>query len=402
MGRKLRVLIVEDNERDAALLVRELQRGGYDLAFTRVDTQDAMNAAIETQSWDLVVSDYSMPCFSAQAALALVKERALDLPFIIVSGTVGEEVAVEAMRAGAHDFMSKGKFTRLLPAIRRELQEAAGRAERRVIEHQLRDAKQREATERKRQDAELARHVAALERSNQELDDFAYIASHDLKEPLRGLSNNAKFLRDDYADKLDQDGVNRLLRLGYLSQRMEQLVNDLLYFSRLGRQDLAIQPTDLNAVIRDIEMMSETTLTERNVTIVIPRPLPPISCDTTRITEVFRNLISNAAKYNDNEAKRIEIGRLPTLETTHGTENDVFYVRDNGIGIAAEFHEDIFRIFKRLNAEDNDKKGTGVGLTFVRKIIERHGGRIWLNSVPGEGTTFYFTIGKGAACEAAA
>jgi signal transduction histidine kinase len=402
MGRKLRVLIVEDNERDAALLVRELQRGGYDLAFTVVDTQDAMNAAIETQSWDLVVSDYSMPCFSAQAALALVKERALDLPFIIVSGTVGEEVAVEAMRAGAHDFMSKGKFTRLLPAIRRELQEAAGRAERRVIEHQLRDAKQREATERKRQDAELARHVAALERSNQELDDFAYIASHDLKEPLRGLSNNAKFLRDDYADKLDQDGVNRLLRLGYLSQRMEQLVNDLLYFSRLGRQDLAIQPTDLNAVIRDIEMMSETTLTERNVTIVIPRPLPPISCDTTRITEVFRNLISNAAKYNDNEVKRIEIGRLATLETTHGTENDVFYVRDNGIGIAAEFHEDIFRIFKRLNAEDNDKKGTGVGLTFVRKIIERHGGRIWLNSVPGEGTTFYFTIGKGAACEAAA
>ena len=401
MGRKLRVLIVEDNERDAALLVRELQRGGYDLAFTRVDTQDAMNAAIETQSWDLVVCDYSMPSFSAQAALALVKERALDLPFIIVSGTVGEEVAVEAMRAGAHDFMSKGKFTRLLPAIRRELQEAAGRAERRVIEHQLRDAKQREATERKRQDAELARHVAALERSNQELDDFAYIASHDLKEPLRGLSNNAKFLRDDYADKLDQDGVNRLLRLGYLSQRMEQLVNDLLYFSRLGRQDLAIQPTDLNAVIRDIEMMSETTLTERNVTIVIPRPLPPISCDTTRITEVFRNLMTNAAKYNDNEVKRIEIGRLAKLETTHGTENDVFYVRDNGIGIAAEFHEDIFRIFKRLNAEDDDKKGTGVGLTFVRKIIERHGGRIWLNSVPGEGTTFYFTIGKGAACEAA-
>jgi signal transduction histidine kinase len=402
MGRKLRVLIVEDNERDAALLVRELQRGGYDLAFTVVDTQEAMNAAIETQSWDLVVSDYSMPCFSAQAALALITERALDLPFIIVSGTVGEEVAVEAMRAGAHDFMSKGKFTRLLPAIRRELQEAAGRAERRVIEHQLRDAKQREATERKRQDAELARHVAALERSNQELDDFAYIASHDLKEPLRGLSNNAKFLRDDYADKLDQDGVNRLLRLGYLSQRMEQLVNDLLYFSRLGRQDLAIQPTDLNAVIRDIEMMSETTFKERNVTIVIPRPLPPISCDTTRITEVFRNLMTNAAKYNDNEVKRIEIGRLPTLETTHGTENDVFYVRDNGIGIAAEFHEDIFRIFKRLNAEDDDKKGTGVGLTFVRKIIERHGGRIWLNSVPGEGTTFYFTIGKGAACEAAA
>jgi PAS domain S-box-containing protein len=260
----------------------------------------------------------------------------------------------------------------------------------------------RDITERKRYEAELTRHVGALERSNKELDDFAYIASHDLKEPLRGLFNNAKFLQEDYADKLDQEGVNRLLRLGYLCQRMEQLVNDLLYFSRLGRQDLAIQPTDLNAVIRDIELMSETTLKERHASIIVPRELPRISCDKTRITEVFRNLIVNAVKYNDNDVKHVEIGFLPTVETMHGTARDVFYVRDNGIGIDKEFYEEIFRIFKRLNAEDDDKKGTGVGLTFVRKIVERHGGRIWLESVPGEGTTFYFTIEQGAAYEAAA
>jgi signal transduction histidine kinase len=399
MGQKLRLLIVEDNERDAALLVRELQRGGYDLTFERVDTPDAMNAAIDRQSWDLVVSDYSMPCFGAQAALAVVKERAPELPFIIVSGAVGEEVAVDAMRAGAHDFMPKGKLTRLLPAIKRELKEAAGRAERKAIEQQLHYAKQKEAAERKRQDAEVARHVAALERSNKELDDFAYIASHDLKEPLRGLFNNARFLQEDYADKLDQEGVDRLARLGYLCQRMERLIDDLLYFSRLGRQDLAIQPTDLNAVIRDIEMMSETTLKERNVTIVIPRPLPPISCDTTRVTEVFRNLITNAAKYNDNEVKYVEVGYLDEVKTKGAVERQVFYVKDNGIGIPAEFYEDIFRIFKRLNAEDDSKKGTGVGLTFVRKIIERHGGRIWLDSAPGEGTTFYFTIGRGPLTE---
>jgi signal transduction histidine kinase len=402
MGQKLRVLIVEDNERDAALLVRELQRGGYDLTFERVDTPDAMNAALDKQSWDLVMSDYSMPGFSAQAALAVIKERAPDLPFIIISGAVGEEVAVDAMRAGAHDFMPKGRLTRLLPAIKRELKEAAGRAERKVIEQQLHQARQKEAIERKRQDAEVARYVAALERSNKELDDFAYIASHDLKEPLRGLFNNARFLQEDYADKLDQEGIDRLARLGYLCQRMEQLVNDLLYFARLGRQDLAIQPTDLNAVIRDIEMMSETTLRERNVTIVIPRPLPSISCDTTRITEVFRNLISNASKYNDNEVKYIEVGYLDEVQTKEGVERQVFYVKDNGIGISAEFYEDIFRIFKRLNAEDDSKKGTGVGLTFVRKIIDRHGGRIWLDSAPGEGTTFYFTIGQGVVSEAAA
>jgi two-component system, LuxR family, sensor kinase FixL len=260
----------------------------------------------------------------------------------------------------------------------------------------------RDISARKRLDAELARYVAALERSNKELDDFAYIASHDLKEPLRGLFNNARFLHEDYADKLDQEGVNRLLRLGYLSQRMEKLVDDLLYFSRLGRQELAVQSTNLNQVIDEIAEMSETTLKERNAVIVVPRSLPRIECDKTRLTEVFRNLIVNAVKYNDNDVKRIEIGYLDTVESAAGAETGVFYVRDNGIGIAKEFHDDVFRIFKRLNVEDEDKRGTGVGLTFVQKIIQRHGGRIWLESEPGEGTTFYFTIANGVAYDAAA
>jgi signal transduction histidine kinase len=244
--------------------------------------------------------------------------------------------------------------------------------------------------------AEIALKVEALERSNRELDDFAYIASHDLKEPLRGLFNNAKFLREDYADKLDDQGIRRLSRLGFLCQRMEQLINDLLYFSRLGSQDLAIQPTDLNAVIHDIEMMSETTLQEANAAIVMPNELPRITCDKTRIAEVFRNLISNAVKYNVNAAKNVEVGYRDEVATDDGVETRVFYVKDNGIGIAKEFYDDIFRLFKRLNAEDDDKKGTGVGLTFVRKIVQRHGGRIWLDSKPGEGTIFYFTIGQGA------
>jgi two-component system, LuxR family, sensor kinase FixL len=254
----------------------------------------------------------------------------------------------------------------------------------------------------KRLEVERVQYLQALERSNKELDDFAYIASHDLKEPLRGLFNNAKFLHEDYADKIDAEGVKRLLRLGHLCQRMEQLVNDLLYFSRLGRQDLAIQSTDLNAVIRDIEVMSETFLQERQAVIVIPHALPQTLCDKTRITEVFRNLIINAVKYNESTSKRIEVGYLDAMETADGFERQVFYVKDNGIGIAKEFYEDIFRIFKRLNAEDDDKKGSGVGLTFVRKIIERHGGRIWIDSALGAGATFYFTIGRGQVYEAAA
>jgi two-component system sensor kinase FixL len=125
--------------------------------------------------------------------------------------------------------------------------------------------------------------------------------------------------------------------------------------------------------------------------------LPVVTCDKPRITEVFRNLITNAIKYNDKPQKTVEIGYIEKMETKNGIEEQVFYVRDNGIGIEKEFFEEIFRIFKRLNEEDDDKKGTGVGLTFVRKIIDRHGGSIWVESEFGKNTTFYFTLKQGGA-----
>jgi signal transduction histidine kinase len=241
---------------------------------------------------------------------------------------------------------------------------------------------------------ELA-YMGDLERSNQELDDFAYIASHDLKEPLRGLFNHATFLLEDYKDKIDVDGVRRLTRLGLLCQRMERLINDLMYFSRLGRADLAVQGTDPNAVIVEIQQMMETLLSERRARIVVPSALPQIVCDKTRVTEVFRNLITNAVKYNDKTERLVEIGFLKSVNTEAGPERNVFYVKDNGVGIDPEFHQEIFRIFKRLqNASDGSDTGTGVGLTFVKKIVERHGGRIWLESEPGKGTVFYFNLNR--------
>jgi len=246
----------------------------------------------------------------------------------------------------------------------------------------------RDITERKEAEAAIHDYVEKLKRSNQELDDFAYIASHDLKEPIRGLSNNALFLLEDYADKLDESAQKRLQRMTYLCKRMEQLIEDLLYFSRLGRQDLAVQNIDLNQVIGDIELMMESTLQEAHAQIVLPHKLPMIICDVPRVTEVFRNLITNAVKYNTCAQKLIEIG----ITATSNDEVPVFYVKDNGIGIDAQFHQDIFRIFKRLNEEDDNVKGSGVGLTFVKKIIERHGGKIWLESEPGIGTSFFFTL----------
>ncbi len=238
-------------------------------------------------------------------------------------------------------------------------------------------------------ESEQNRLIKLLTRSNAELDDFAYIASHDLKEPLRAIRNHSTFLLEDYEDKLDDDGVKKLNRLIFLSQRMEKLISDLLYFSRLGQEKPKFQMTDMNTIMEDLQDTMHEILEEKNAHIILPDPLPSIMCDSTRTTELFRNLITNAIKYNDNDKKIIEIGYIPGNEHT-------FYVKDNGIGIEPEMFDSIFRIFKRLNKETAYGEGTGVGLSFVKKIIERNGGKIWVESEPGLGTTFFFTFGDRA------
>ncbi len=250
--------------------------------------------------------------------------------------------------------------------------------------------------------AELQLRNSDLARSNQELDDFAYIASHDLKEPLRGIHNYATFLIEDYSDKLDENGRSKLLTLRVLTERMYSLIDSLLEYSRVGRVGLAIQKTDLSELLDTVIETLHITLEEKQVQIRIPAPLPTIRCDSIRIGEVFRNLITNAVKYNDKPDKFIEIGYRQDAppppaagaesHAPKGASEIVFWVRDNGIGIPKKHFDGIFRIFKRLHARDKFGGGTGVGLTIVKKIVERHHGRIWLESTPGEGTTFFFTL----------
>jgi len=236
--------------------------------------------------------------------------------------------------------------------------------------------------------SELKKTENELKRSNEELDDFAYIASHDLKEPLRGIHNYASFLIEDYADVLDEDGQYKLNRLQILSQRMEKLINDLLYFSRLGRGDEAVKIVDLNdevAAVRDLVSGYD------DVEINVVGTLPTVEYDSVRISEIFRNLITNGIKYNDSENKVVEVG-VDQEKSNIGKGYYVFYVRDNGIGIAPRFHENVFRIFKRLHKKDAYGGGTGSGLTFVKKILDRFGGDIWIESEEGHGCTFFFTL----------
>ncbi|MGF1535510.1 MAG: ATP-binding protein, partial [Elainellaceae cyanobacterium] len=252
-----------------------------------------------------------------------------------------------------------------------------------------------------RQADEMASVNFELQRSNDELDSFAYIASHDLKEPLRGIHNYANFLMEDYEDQLDEDGVHKLQTLVRLTQRMENLLNSLLHFSRLGRAELVRDQVDLDALVRQATTMLKMSRPQNNVEFRIPRPLPTVRCDRAQIMELFTNLISNAIKYNDKTAPWVEVGLISPssgeVSQPNGTgaspsEAKVFYVQDNGIGISPSYFDKIFQIFHRLHGRDDFGGGTGAGLTIVQKIVERHGGKIWLESTPGHGTTFFFTL----------
>lgn len=235
---------------------------------------------------------------------------------------------------------------------------------------------------------ELSHLVEILSQSNKELDQFAYIASHDLKEPLRGISSYAQFLSEDYADKLDDDGVYKLKTLVKLSERMDKLISDLLHVSRLGRTDLKLVMVDMDRILKeDVLDNLEFSIQEKNIQIRIDRPLPQYECDPLWIKELWQNLISNAVKYNDKSDGWVEIGYKESEN-----EDTVFYVKDNGIGIPEKHKEDIFNIFKRLHASDKFGGGSGAGLFIARKIVDRHNGRMWVESNMGEGTTVYFTL----------
>ena len=236
---------------------------------------------------------------------------------------------------------------------------------------------------------ELVTAKKELEQSNQELESFAQIISHDLKEPLRGINSYAAILRSNLKSILTEPDVKMLDRISALCEKINTLLEELLYYSQVGRVGLSIQPKNISEIVRQVIDLHQERIMDENVEICFDENMPTLAIDHVRLGEVFGNLILNAIKYNKSTKKRITIGI-----TSHpqAPKQHVFFVKDNGIGIKEKYYKDIFNIFYRVHDHQDYDHGTGAGLTIVKKIIECHGGKIWVESTVGKGSTFYFTL----------
>jgi light-regulated signal transduction histidine kinase (bacteriophytochrome) len=232
---------------------------------------------------------------------------------------------------------------------------------------------------------ELKSAMENLERSNKELEQFAYVASHDLQEPLRAVVSYLQFLENLYGENLDDKGRSFIAKAVNAAARMQAMITSLLMYSRITTHGKPFIPCDCAAIVKNAILDLQTVIDKRGA-VVTCDSLPKIVADESHIERLFQNLIGNGIKFCDIETPMVHI----SAKTENGAW--IFSVKDNGIGIEEQYFGRIFKIFQRLHGRDK-YEGTGIGLADCKKIVERHGGRIWVESTPGQGSTFFFTLG---------
>jgi signal transduction histidine kinase len=363
---QLRVLHVEDNELDAELVAQAMQRDGFSASIVVVQAEKDFERELVAHRPDVVLADYNLPQWQGMEALEVLRREGLDAPLILVSGALGDVTAVECIKRGATDYVLKDGLARLPEAIRRALQE------------------KRMLRLRKQAEEDLARKVEELARSNSDLEQFAYVASHDLQEPLRMVAAYTQLLGERYRGKLDENADKYI---GYASegaQRMQTLIQDLLAFSRVGRKDSPSERVDCDAAMAEVMMSMGPAIKESGAAVTYAA-LPTVWAERSQMTQLFQNLIGNAIKFRGEEAPAISV------QVEKADAQWLFSVSDNGIGISPEYAENIFVVFHRLHAR-TEYPGNGIGLSICKKIVERNGGKIWVEPRPGHGSVFKFTL----------
>lgn len=406
-----KILLVDDREDNLLSMETILEADGYQFVKANSGKQ-VLKILLTDIDFALILMDVKMPNLNGfeTAALIYEREKLRNIPIIfITANNYGEENIFQGYRTGAVDYIYKPINPSLLRAKVAVFVDLYKKNQRLIIQEQKlktinlnleNEIKERTASEEKVKELnkQLLENIARLEAANKDLDRFAFMASHDLQEPLRKIRTFSDLLQVQYTNVLDEDGKKYINRIHNAAQRMQALIRDLLTFSKISDEKIAFVKSDLNEVIQDVIKDFETTITHKKARIII-EPLPKLYVNPGLMRPLFYNLISNALKYTKSQGTPEIIIRSETStngEPLNGKEKTSnkfcrIYVQDNGIGFDQKYGEQIFEMFKRLHG-NSEFEGTGIGLALCKKIVEKHNGFISALSKENDGATFIISL----------
>ena len=367
MEKELKILILEDVEEDAVLVDHALKREKFVFTRIRVDTREQFTDALDSFGPDVILSDHSLPQFNSLEALKICQSKKMDVPFILVTGAVSEEFAVNCLKRGADDYVLKTNLSRLPLAIRYALRQHRYESNRQVQEEILRQQNEQ------------------LIKINKELDSFVYSVSHDLRSPLSsilGLVNVAKL--EGYKDPNMLNTYFEMIERSVL--KLDDTIKEILNYSRNARGELTIEEVDLQRMIENafnqMQYLPGYHRTEKQVNV---QNHTALYSDVYRVSVILLNLISNALKYGDDAKEQKLIQVTATITPAHC----VLRIRDNGIGIHPDYVDNVFNMFYRAT---DRSQGAGLGLYIVKEMVEKLSGTITIASELGHGTAITITI----------
>jgi len=381
-GEKATILIIDDKQANIFVLEKLLERPDRRL-LSAENGKDGLKLALSHEP-DLIILDVQMPEMDGFEVARILKsnKRTKEIPIIFASAERKEHQSIlQGFEEGAVDYLAKPldpEVTRAKVSVQLKIQWQKKELIKKNISLEKAEARINQLN------SELQRNLAQLEMVNRELESFSYSVSHDLRAPLRIANGYSSILLEDYADKFDGEGKRMLGSLQGQVRKMNNLIDNLLEFSKLGRKELRKLEIDAEGLVESV--LHELSQADTYKADIVSKPLPPMYGDRELITQVWINLLSNALKYSSKkENAQIEIG-----SRKDGNEV-VYYVSDNGSGFDMRYADQLFGVFQRLH-KANEFEGVGIGLSIVKRIITKHGGRVWAEAEVDKGATFYFSL----------